>query len=103
MRTITVNGQPVNEEIKSYDYNLGAFVRVVVGTGSIVNGSFVFTAPQQYDTVMIQNEEGLTNSMTGEVIKPAITDLTQFETEFPDGAFTINDLWRYVDAVRARR
>lgn len=103
MRTVIINGQSVNEEIKSYDYNIGAFVRVVVGTGSIVDGVFVFTAPQQYDTVMIQNEDGLTNSMTGEVIKPAITDLTQFETEFPDGAFTMQDLWRYVDAVRARR
>ena len=103
MREITINGQTFDEEIKSYDYNVGAFIRVLVGIGSVVDGKFVFDIPQQYDTIMIQNEEGVTNSMTGEIVKPEIDDLKTFEAQYPDGSFSLTDLWEYVDIIRARR
>lgn len=103
MREITINNQTMLEEIKSYDYNIGSFVRVLVGLGSIVDGKFTFFLPQQYDTIIIQNEDGSTNSMTGEVIKPQIDDLTDLEAQYPGGSFLINDLWPYIDRIRARR
>jgi hypothetical protein len=40
--------------------------------------------------------------MTGEVVKPEITDLADLEAQYPDGSFTTNDLWGYVDLIRSR-
>lgn len=103
MRPININGQDFFEEIKSYDYNIGSFIRILVGLGTIIDGKFQFIFPQQFDTVMIQNEQGSFNEMTGEVIKPDIRDLDNLETQFPNGSFTLNDLWAYIDQIRARR
>jgi len=102
MRQITINGQVFDEEINSYTYNIGNFLKILVGFGSVVNGSFVFDFPQQYDTVIIQNEQGITNQMTGEVLKVAITDLSDFEAQYPNGSFSTDDLWPYIDRIRAR-
>jgi hypothetical protein len=103
MRQITINGQVFNEEINSYTYNIGNYLRILVGVGKVVDGVFVFNLPQQYETVVVQNEQGSKNQMTGEVYKPSITDLTDFETQHPNGSFSTDDLWPYIDLVRSRR
>lgn len=102
MRQITINGQVFNEEINSYTYNIGSFLKILVGFGKIVDGVFVFDLPQQYETVVVQNEQGSKNQMTGEIFKQEITDLKDFESKYPDGSFSTNDLWEYVDLVRSR-
>lgn len=102
MRQITLNGQVFNEEINSYTYNIGSFLKILVGLGKIVDGVFVFDLPQQYETVVVQNEQGSKNQMTGEIFKQEITDLKDFEFKYPDGSFSTNDLWEYVDLVRSR-
>jgi hypothetical protein len=102
MRQITINGQVFNEEINSYTYNIGNYLRILVGLGKVVNDVFVFDLPQQYETIIVQNEQGLTNQMTGEVVKPSITDFSDFEAKYPNGSFATEDLWEYVDLIRSR-
>lgn len=95
----TVNGQ--NEEILSYDHNIGSYVRVLVGTGSMVDGSFVFTFPQQYQTYIIADAPENIQSITNIVLRPAITDYTDLITA-TGGAITPDSLWTAIDAIRAR-
>ena len=103
MRTVTIPSQTVTEAIQTVEHNIGAYVRVVVGVGSEVDGQFTFTVPQQFDTMIIENITPIVNSMTGEVIRTAITDYADLLAQFPDGNFSADDLWPYIDRVRARR
>jgi hypothetical protein len=95
----TVNGQ--NEEIQSYDHNIGYFVRVLVGKGNMVDGSFVFTQSQQYQTYIITDTPANIQSMTNIVLRPAITDYTDLIT-VTGGAITPDSLWASIDAIVAR-
>lgn len=95
----TINGQ--NEEIQSYDHNIGYFVRVLVGTGDMVDGAFVFTFPQQYQTYIISDAPENIQSITNIVLRPAITDYTDLITA-TGGAITTDSLWNCIDAIRAR-
>ena len=103
MRTVTIPSQTVIEAIQTVEHNIGAYVRVVVGVGSEVNGQFVFTVPQQFDTMIIENISEIKNSMTDEIVRPAITDYSDLMAQFPDGNFAADDLWPYIDRIRARR
>jgi hypothetical protein len=95
----TINGQ--NEEIQSYDHNIGYFVRVLVGTGNMVDGDFVFTQPQQYQTYIISDAPANIQSMTDVVLRPAITDYSDLIAQ-TGGAITTDSLWSVVDLIRAR-
>jgi hypothetical protein len=95
----TVNGQ--DEEILSYDHNIGFYVRVLVGTGSMVDGAFVFTFPQQYQTYIIADAPANIQSMTNIVLSPAITDYSDLITA-TGGAITTDSLWSVIDLIRAR-
>lgn len=103
MRTLTIPSQTVTEAIQTVEHYIGAFVRILVGVGSEVDGQFVFVIPQQYDTVIIENITEIANSMTGEIIRPAITDYSDLMAQYPDGNFSTNDLWPYIDLIRSRR
>jgi hypothetical protein len=102
MREVTINGNKVYQEIKSYEYLPGSFMRVLVGTGKLTNNVFEFDYPQQYTTVYIHNATERRNSFTNELIREAITDLSDLETEYPDGSFSHSDLWNVIDNVLAR-
>jgi hypothetical protein len=95
----TINGQ--NEEILSYDHNIDYFVRVLVGTGSMIDGVFVFTFPQQYQTYIIADAPANIQSMTNIVLSPAITDYSDLITA-TGGAITTDSLWSVIDLIRAR-
>ena len=103
MRTVTIPSQTVVEAIQTVEHFINAYVRILVGIGSEVDGQFVFVIPQQYDTVIIENISEIVNSITGEVVRPAITDYADLIAQYPDGNFSTNDLWPYIDRVRARR
>jgi hypothetical protein len=87
------------EEIKSYDNNIGNFVRVLVGIGGMVDGVFVFNNPQQYQTYVIFDYMGQINSMTNEVIDPPMLDYTEL---LAMGPITTDTLWVMIDKIRAR-
>jgi hypothetical protein len=93
----TVNGYI--EEIKSYDHNIGNYVRVLVGIGEMVDNVFVFNDSQQYQTYIVVNDLGRTNSMTGEVTRPPTLDYTNL---LALGPITVDTLWTIIDIIRAR-
>lgn len=99
MRTITIPEQTIVEAIQSYDHYIGIKVAVVVGVGSQTNGQFNFTIPQQFQNYVIMDRPE--QEIDGQV-KPAITDYTDLITQFPDGTFGTDDLWPYIDRIRAR-
>lgn len=102
MREITINGQSFTEEIKSYDYNVNNFIRILVGIGNVVGGKFVFYLPQQYQTYIVEDVPEFKDPMTGVVVKPAINDLSNLLAEYPDGSFAVDDLWPCIDLIRQR-
>tara|TARA_R110000868_G_scaffold62642_2_gene189136 strand:- start:741 stop:1031 length:291 start_codon:yes stop_codon:yes gene_type:complete len=93
----TINGY--TEEIKSYDHNIGNFVRVLVGVGEMVDNAFVFNNPQQFQTYIIFDYMGQTNSMTGAVIDVPTLDYTNL---LALGPITVDTLWTIIDIIRAR-
>ena len=99
MRTVTINGQTVYQEIQSYDHNVGNWIRVLVGTGKEVNGKFEFDLPQQYQTYFIDDKPERIRSMTGEVISPATTDYSDLMAM---GGITLENLWSIIDRIDAR-
>jgi hypothetical protein len=101
MREITINGQTINQEIQSYDHNLGNFVRVVIGVGKVVVGKFEFDVPQQFQTTIIVDTPSRVNPMTGEVLREAVTDYTDL-LAMGDGEVKVNNLWTIVDRINAR-
>ena len=103
MRTVTIPTQTVIESIQSYNYQVDGYVYVVIGVGKMVDGSFVFDVPQQFDSVYIINTPAVIDPVTQEQIIAATTDFTDLMTEYPQGNFSTDDLWPYIDRVRARR
>ena len=103
MRTVTIPTQTVIESIQSYNYQVGSYVYVVIGVGKMVDGAFVFDVPQQFDSLYIIDKPEVVDPVTQAVITPATTDFTDLMTQYPDASFTTDDLWTYIDLIRARR
>ena len=103
MRTVTVPQQTIVEQIQSVNYQVNAYVDILIGVGSIIDGLFSFTVPQQFDDVKIINSPEVVNPQTGDVISPAINDFTDLMVQYPGGSFTTDDLWPYIDLIRSRR
>ena len=101
MRQIVINGQTVNQEIQSYDHNLGNFVRVVIGIGTVVDGKFEFDVPQQFETHVIVDTPERVNPMTGEILREAVTDYTDL-LQMGSGEVAVANLWIVVDRIKAR-
>jgi hypothetical protein len=110
MRTINIPAQTISEKIQSYINNVGYSVNIVIGVGTMVDGTFVFSIPQQFDSINIVNVPAVIDPVTGQVMKPAITDYSDLMAESPTwdpikpaGSFSEDDLWYFIDLIRARR
>jgi hypothetical protein len=103
MRTVTIPAQTVTEAIQSVEHQIGQYVNIVIGVGSEIDGQFVFTVPQQFDSVVIQNVEEVLDPETGAVLRPAVTDYADLIAQYPNASFSTNDLWPYIDLIRSRR
>ena len=110
MRTINIPAQTISEKIQSYINNVGYSVNIVVGVGTMVDGMFVFSIPQQFDSINIVNVPEVIDPVTQQVMKPAITDYTDLMAESPNwdpikpaGSFSEDDLWYFIDLIRSRR
>jgi hypothetical protein len=101
MREITINGATYNEEIRSYEHNVGNFVYVMVGLGNMIDNTFVFDLPQQYNTYTIQDVPEYIQSMTNIVLREAVTDYTDL-LAIGNGNVTDQGLWTLIDRIRAR-
>lgn len=103
MRTTIVPQQTVTEDIQSYDHVIGSFVRITIGVGQEIDGLFQYNIPQQFDVVMITDRSEVLDPQTGTVLQPALTDYTDLSTQYPNGSWSTDDLWPYIDLVRSRR
>ena len=103
MRTVTIPTQTVIESIQSYNYQVNAYVYVVIGVGKMVDDAFVFDVPQQFDSVYIIDKPAVIDPVTQQEMSPGTTDFTDLMTEYPQGNFSTDDLWPYIDRIRARR
>lgn len=103
MRTIQVPAQTITESIQSVNYYVGVYVDILIGVGTEVDGVFQFSIPQQFDNVKIVNTPEVVDPMTGQLIRPAITDFSDLEAQYPNGTFSVDDLWPYIDLIRSRR
>jgi len=103
MRTITIPSKTVVEAIQTVEHNISAYVRIVIGVGSEIDGQFVFTVPQQFDTVIVENISEIRNPETNEIVRSAITDYSDLIAQYPNASFSTDDLWPYIDLIRSRR
>lgn len=103
MRTINVPAQTITESIQSVNYYVGVYVDILIGIGTEVNGVFEFAIPQQFDNVKIVNTPEIVDPMTGQVVVQAINDFSDLEAQYPNGNFSVNDLWPFIDLIRSRR
>jgi hypothetical protein len=103
MRTINIPAQTVTESIQSINYYVGVYVDVMIGVGTDVNGEFTFNIPQQFDNVKIVDAPEIVDPVTGQVVVSAINDFSNLEMQYPNGSFSTNDLWPYIDLIRSRR
>lgn len=106
MREITIPSRTVFEDIKSFEHQIGIFVDVLVGICD-ETGHF---EPQVFDRILIQDIPERRNRITNELLTPAITDYTDLLSANPDwapnkpaGTFRKEDLWVFIDRIRARR
>lgn len=102
MRTTIVPQQIVTEEIQSYDHVIGSFVRITIGIGQEIDGLFQYNIPQQFDVVMIMDKPEVLNAETGEFLQPALMDYSDLSTQYPNGSWSTDDLWPYIDRIRDR-
>lgn len=103
MRTINVPAQTITEAIQTVNYYVGIYVEVIIGVGTEIDGTFQFTVPQQFENVKIVNTPEIVDPMTGQVVVQAINDFSDLEAQYPNGSFSVDDLWTYIDLVRSRR
>jgi len=103
MRVTTIPQQIVSEEIQSVDHVIGSVVRITIGVGLEVNGVFEYTIPQQFDVVMIANRNETLDPQTGAVLQSSLSDYTDLSSQYPNGSWSTDDLWPYIDLVRSRR
>lgn len=108
-RETTIPAQSVQEEILSVEHHIGQFVRVLIGRGSQTDSGFVFSPGQVFDVVDIRDSPEVRGAL-GVVIAAAITDYTELTSAAPGwapykpaGTFRNEDLWLFIDAVRARQ
>lgn len=102
MRTTTIPSKTITEAIQSVDYQVGTYVQVLIGVGSEVNGVFEFDKSQVYEMVRIMDAPEVLNKETGDVLRPQITDFSDLMAQYPNGSFSLDDLWPYIDKVRTR-
>jgi hypothetical protein len=109
MRTQIVPQQTVVEEIVSFEHNIGGFVRVLIGKGTVVDNKFQLSPDQTLETVVITDIPGITNSMTGQTMQPGYPEYTEllsanpsWAPTKPQGVFRKEDLWHFVDLIRSR-
>lgn len=102
MRTTIVPQQTVSEEIQSVEYNVNAYVRIVVGVGQLRDGVFEFIVPQQFQTYVIVDQTEIRDMETGAVIREGYSDFTDLNSEYPNGSWSTEDLWPYIDRIRNR-
>ena len=109
MRTQTIPEQVVAEDIIFFEHQVGNWVKVLVGKGSEVNGAFVPFPSQTYESIMIVDNPGVTQSMTGVVLREDRFDYTELMSSKPSwapnkpaGTFRKEDLWHFVDLIRSR-
>ena len=102
MRTITIPEKTITEAIQSVDFQVGVYVQVLIGVGSEVDGTFKFDDSQVYEVVRIMDASEVLNKETGAVIRPANTDFSDLMSQYPNGSFSLDDLWPYIDRIRAR-
>lgn len=88
MRNKQIVVDPV-EDIVSYECNYtGKFVRILVGTGVVDSlGNFVSSKNQNYECLLLNNEE--------------FDQLMEPLGNKPKGTFRKEDLWPFVDSIRA--
>ena len=102
MRTTIVPQQTVIEEIQSYDHVIGSFVRVTIGVGKELDGTFQYNIPQQFDVIMIIDSPEVLNPETGDILRSALTDYSDLSNQYPNGSWSTKDLWPYIDRIRDR-
>lgn len=110
MRTQTIPQQTVVEDLISFEHHqVNDFVKVLVGRGQTINGKFEPFPSQAYESITIIDSPGLTNSTTGEVVKQEHMDYQELMSANPNwaptkpaGVFRKEDLWHFVDTIRAR-
>ena len=89
MRTQTIT---VTEDIVSIEHKINSFVRMLLGRGSTVNGEFQVAPDQNYDVIMIMNDD-YTDLMSAN---------PSWASNKPAGTFRKEDLWHFVDLIRSR-
>lgn len=102
MRVSTIPQQTVSEEIQSVEHIIGSIVRVTIGVGTQVDGVFKYTVPQQFNVVLIADRTETLDPQTEKVLQSALTDYTDLSTEYPNGSWSTDDLWPYIDLIRSR-
>tara|TARA_R110000822_G_C15291821_1_gene491138 strand:+ start:1301 stop:1636 length:336 start_codon:yes stop_codon:yes gene_type:complete len=109
MRTVNIPAQTISENIQSYINNVGYSVNIVVGVGVMVDGTFMFSVPQQFSSIDIVNVPEVIDPVTQQVMKPAVTDYTDlmagspsWDSSKPAGSFSEDDLWYFIDLIRSR-
>lgn len=109
MRTQVIPQQTVVEEIVSFEHNINGFIRVLIGKGTVIDNQFQLSPNQTLETVLIVNTPESTNSLTGEVLRPAYLDYDELLSANPSwaptkpgGVFRKEDLWHFVDLIRSR-
>lgn len=109
MRTQTIPEQVVAEDIVFFEHQVGTWVKVLIGKGSSVDGVFAPFPNQTYEIIMITDNPGIVQSMTGLVIREDQFDYTELMSgnpawapNKPAGTFRKEDLWHFVDLIRSR-
>jgi hypothetical protein len=107
MRTQTIPQQTVVEDIVNIDHNLGGFVRLMIGNGTVTDGKFELLPSQNLETVVIADIPGGIVNEDG--TRTDITDYTELMSANPlwaptkpAGVFRKEDLWHFVDLIRSR-
>lgn len=103
MRVNIIPQQTVSEEIQSVEHVIGSSVRITIGVGKEVDGVFEYTIPQQFDVVLITDRNAIVHTQTGAVLQDALSDYTDLSNQYPNGSWSTDDLWPYIDLIRSRR
>lgn len=109
MRTQTIPEQTVSEDIVFFEHRIGTWVKALVAKGYVANNLFVPFPEQTYEIIMITDNPGIVQSMTGLVIREDQFDYTELMSanpvwapNKPAGTFRKDDLWHFVDLIRSR-
>lgn len=110
MRQTTIPQQTVSEDIISFEHNIEkSFVRVLVGKGTVIDGTFTPLPSQTYEHILICNFVKQVKLPTEKILIEEILDYTELMSANPSWAptkpanvFRKDDLWHIIDIIRAR-